>query len=793
VRRHPKSAAALVLVLFLVALLATLWGFVFLRPQPTIDGDQRLLGLRERAEVLRDGYGVPHVFAANDHDLFFLQGYITAGDRMFQMDLYRRAAQGRLSEVLGEPTVESDTFMRTIGLARAAKADLSVLSPDTIRLLQDYADGVNKYLVQHDQSLPVEFLLLGYQPDPWTALDTLAIAKLQVYDAAGNYPQELLRADIATRLGTSAVATLMPDATTISAGIDETAWAQVARQFSPGGATPGPAALDAVLGGAGQWTGSNCWALGGGRTKSGKPILAGDPHLPVRNPSIWYEVALDAGDLHLIGFSIPGVPGVVIGHNDRVAWSFTYAYADTQDLFVEHQDPSDLRRYEYKGSFEPASYVREEVRVKGRAVPVTVDVAITRHGPIITPVLEGQTAQVALRWSALDGGTTVEAVFGMNRARSWDEFRSAAAGFTGAALSACYADVDGHIGYLLVGRLPDRKGDGSTPVPGWTGEYDWRGLLPASANLAIGDPSDGLVLNANNRPVTSTDAAGWNGEWDPGFRYQYLRDALERGGQADLASTMRLQNDYTSVPVTRFREALLSAKPRTAQGQQLQDVARAWDGSLGVDSAGAAVYEAWLVRFAGRTFRAKLGPELYERYLADGRPISALYALVPDASSQWFAELGDPAISGRDAIAGEALDDAARDLITRLGSDMTKWRWGDLHQVVFDHPLAAVKPLDLVLNIGPVRRAGDGYSPNNGAYPLTKPFAQRTHPSERQIVDLADVNASVSVIPTGESGMPFSKYWGDQTRLWAEGRYKPMALARDRIGPLDGRLVLRAQ
>ncbi len=794
VLRHRKLAALGAVVLLVAATLATAWGLVFLRPLPTIDGDDRLIGLQERAEVLRDTHGVPHIFAANDHDLFYLQGYVTAQDRLFQMDLYRRAAEGRLSEVLGAPTLESDTFMRTIGLARAAKLDLSALQPATVRLLQDYADGVNKFLEQHRQSLPVEFLLLGYAPEQWTPLDSLTIAKLQLYDAAGNYPQELLRADIATRLGTAAVNTLLPDpAGAASAPFDEPAWSQVAPALSASGGVRGAAALDAVLGGAGGWTGSNCWALAGTRTKSGKPILAGDPHLPVRNPSIWYELGLDAGELRLIGFSIPGVPGVVIGHNDRVAWSFTYAYADTQDLFVEHQDPTDLRRYEYQGRYETATFVREPIRVKGRTDPVVVDVAVTRHGPIITPVLEHETAQVALRWSALDATTTVEAIMGMNRARSWDEFRAAAASFSGAALSACYADVDGHIGYLLVGRLPDRKGDGRVPVPGWTGEYDWRGLLPASANLAVLDPADGLVLNANNRPVSSTDAAGWNGEWDPGFRYAYLRDALGRMGPADVASTSRLQNDYTSLPEQRFRDALLAARPLTAAGQQAQQIARSWDGALGVDSAGAAVYEAWLLHFADRTFADKLGPALYERYLTDGRPISALYDLLPSASSQWFVELGDPSVSGRDAVAGKALDDAAKDLVTRLGGDMAKWRWGDLHSVTFDHPLAAVKPLDLVFNLGPVRRAGDGYSPNNGAYPLTKPFAPRTHASERQIVDLGDVDASVSIIPTGESGMPYSKYWGDQTRLWANGQTKPMALSRERLGPLDGRLILRAR
>jgi len=790
VRAHRRLIAAIAVLVLIAATVGTAWGLVFLRPLPTIDGDQRLLGLHERAEVLRDTFGVPHIFAADEHDMVFLQGYVTAQDRLWQMDLYRRAAEGRLAEILGEPGLESDRFMRTLGLGRAAALDLGVASAAAVDDLRWYADGVNKFLDQHGESLPVEFLILGYKPEPWRPVDTLAIAKLQLYDAAGNYTQELLRAGIALRLGTDVLKTLMPDPGGL-ASVDETAWAQVAPLLAPGTTVSGTAALAGILGGAGAGLGSNCWALSGTKTKSGKPLLAGDPHLAVRNPSIWYEVAMSDGDLSLVGFSIPGVPGVVIGHNDHVAWSFTYAYADTQDLFVEHQDPTDLRRFEYQGRFEPATFIREQIAVKGKADPVVVDVVVTRHGPIVTPVVTGQKAQLALRWSALDATKTFDAIRGINRAMSFDEFRAAAADFSGAALSACYADIAGHTAYLLVGRLPDRPGDGSMPVPGWTGAYDWRGLLPASANPYVLDPPDGIVLNANNRPVRSPSDVGWSGEWDPGFRYRYLRAQLEPLRGADIGAMSRLQNDYTSLPVQRFREAIDSARPTTAQGQQVQKIARDWDGTLSVDSAGAAVYESWIGHMARLTFADKLGDTLYDDYASAGRMVFALYDLVANSTSPWFTELGDSSVTGRDAIAGAALDAAAKELVRRLGSDATKWRWGDLHTIAFEHPLSAAKPLDLILTIGPVRRAGDGYSPNNGAYSLKKPYALVSHASERQIVDLADVDASVSIIPVGESGQPYSRHWGDQTKLWADGQTKPMALSRDRIGPLEGRLILR--
>ena len=794
-RRRRRLIVTGAIVLLVIATIATAFALVFLRPLPTIDGDERLLGLHERADVLRDAYGVPHIFANDMHDLAFLQGYVTAQDRLWQMDLYRRAATGRLAEVLGDPGLDSDKFLRTIGLSRAASLDLSVMSAETRSLVDAYSDGINKFLEQHGESLPVEFLILGYKPDPWTPLDTVSITKLQLFDAAGNYNQELVRADLAERLGVDVLPTLMPDPGT-SVAYDRARWDEVAADLAPSAtasltpARSGLAALRAVLGGAGDALGSNCWALAGAKTRSGKPLLAGDPHLPVRNPSIWYEIGLSAPDLNLIGFSIPGVPGVVIGHNDRVAWSFTYAYADTQDLFVEHQDPTDLRRFEYQGRFEPATFVREPIKIKGKADPFLLDVAITRHGPIITPVLQGQKAQLALRWTALDATRTLDAILGMGRARSFDDFRGAAADFGGASLSACYADTAGHIGYLLVGRIPDRPGDGRMPVAGWTGANDWRGLLPASANASVLDPTGGFVLNANNRPQTSANEAGYMGEWDPGFRYSYLRSVLEQLRGADLAAMSRLQNDYTSLPVQRYRDAIVASRPTTALGQQLQGIVRSWDGSLNVDSTGAAIYGAWLAQMSRLVFADKLG-SLYDEYASNGRLTFALYQLVESATSPWFTVLGDAQITGRDAMAGAALDAAGKDLVARLGSDVGKWRWGDLHTVSFEHPLSQAKPLDVVFTIGPVRRAGDGYSPNNGAYSLLRPFGVRSHASERQIVDLADVDASVSIIPTGESGQPYSRHWGDQTQLWASGGTKPMALARDRIGQLEARLVLR--
>jgi len=760
------------------------------RPLPTIDGEYRLLGLQQRAEVLRDTYGVPHIYAQSAYDLFFLQGYVTAQDRLFQMDLYRRAGAGRLAEVLGEPALDSDKQFRTFGLARVAAQELALLRDDTRANLLAYADGVNKFLEQHLDSLPLEFVILGYRAERWSALDSLVVAKLQAYDAANNINQELLRAGLATRFGTGVLATLMPDPSGRSASVDERAWAAVAPYLSAGTALPGAVALSRVLPGAGEGIGSNCWALAGSRTATGKPILAGDPHLAVRNPSIWYEIGLEGAGYKLVGFSFAGIPGIVIGHNDRIAWSFTYAYSDTQDLFVEHQDPSDPRRYEYKGQYEPATFVRESIDVKGQADPVIVDVAITRHGPIITSILEGQTAPLALRWTALDPGRLVDFVFELARAGSWQDFRAAAADFSGAAVSACYADVDGHIGYQLIGQLPARKGDGQMPVPGWTGEYDWSGVLPADANPSILDPSVGMIVNANDRPTQDPHSAGYIGEWDPGFRASYIAQRLGSLAKADLPAMRAIQTDYASVPVARWRASILAAAPKTDLQERAQALVRDWDGALSAQSGGAAVTEVWLVRMLARTFQQKLGDELYAQYLEHGRAVFALHELVAHPDDPWFNDAGDPSVRGRDGASTVALEDATRELVARFGTDTAKWRWGDLHTITFAHPLA-IGPLGLLLNIGPLPRAGDGFSVNNGAYDPAKPYKQTTLASERMIADLSDLDNSLSITPVGQSGQPGSRYWGDQAPLWNAGDYKPMRFSKERLGHIDGMLVFR--
>jgi penicillin amidase len=381
-------------------------------------------------------------------------------------------------------------------------------------------------------------------------------------------------------------------------------------------------------------------------------------------------------------------------------------------------------------------------------------------------------------------------VFGVARAGSWQEFRAAAADFTGAAVSACYADVDGHIGYQLIGQLPARKGDGQMPVPGWTGEYDWTGVLSLDANPSLLDPPSGVIVNANDRPTQDPSSVGYTGEWDPGFRATHIGRRLAALARADLAAMRSIETDYTSTPVARWREAILAASPRTDLQQRAQALVRDWDGSLSAQSGAAAVTEAWLMAMLSRTFKDKIGEALYADYVGEGPAVFALYQLLARPSDPWFSDAGDQSVRGRDGVSTLALEDATRELVARSGNDPAKWRWGDLHAITFEHPLA-IGPLALLLNIGPLPRSGDGFSVNNGAYDPAKPYAQTTNASERMIADLSDLDSSLSITPVGQSGQPGSKFWGDQAPLWNAGEYKPMRFSRDRLGRIDGMLVFR--
>jgi penicillin amidase len=736
--------------------------------------------------VLRDRWGVPHIFARNEHDLFFAQGYVTAQDRLWQMDLQRRTASGRLSEVLGPATLETDLFLRTLGLRRVAAAEVAQLDAATLQVLEAYAAGVNAFVAAQRDRLPLEFTILGFTPEPWTPADSLAWGKVLAWDLGGNWRRELLNAALLARFG--------PEA-----------W----QELTPGYPGGGPVVVNPVsyrgveellaladrvdrwLGAAGPEIGSNNWVLAGARTTTGAPLLANDPHLGIQMPSVWYEVHLNAPGWDVAGASLVGVPGVVIGHNRRIAWGVTNAGPDVQDLYLEQVNPENPRQYRYQDRWEEFQVIREEIGVRGRARPEQLDVYLSRHGPLINGVVKGLERPMALRWTALEPNGVYRALIALNRAGSWEEFRAALHDFAVPAQNFVYADVDGNIGYQLPGRIPVRAlGEGQYPVPGWTGEYEWKGYIPFDELPSLFNPPAGYVVTANNKVVDDGYRYFITRDWAPPFRAQRIIELLNAKRQLSVEDLARVQADERSEPSYRFAQYLLSLRPADEPSRRALGVLSNWDGTLAASSAAGALVEVWYAKFLQNAFADEMGRDLFERFRA-GPHVPAVLGLLERKGGYWFNVVRGPARPDLEATALLSLKQAVEELSIQFGPDPAGWRWGKLHQATFTHALGRVQPLNLLFNLGPIERGGNGFTVNNAGYSYNAPFAQATVASLRLIADAGDWNRSRLVITTGQSGQPFSPHFRDQLDLWAAGETHPMPFDRAQIERfLAARLVL---
>ena len=536
----------LILLSIVVALAGLLGGAVLVqarRALPTLEGSLQVPGLHARVEIVRDTIGIPHVYAADAHDLFFAQGYVTAQDRLWQMDVNRRTAQGRLSEVFGPVTVDADRLFRKMGLARGAALEEAALSPEARLVLQAYADGVNAYASSRGGALPVEYTLLLIGFEPWQVLDSLAWAKMIAWQLGGNWRSELLRATLVAKLGVGPAAELMPS---LPPGVTP--------QVDPGldYGTLGTSLLrlsDQVLAHvrpSSDGLGSNNWVVSASRSSSGLPLLANDPHLNLQLPAIWYEVHLVGGGYDVAGLSLSGTPGVVIGHNQRIAWGVTNVSADVQDLFVERRNPDNPLQFLFQGRWEEAQVVRETIGVRGWLQPLTLVVPYTRHGPVLNAD-EPNEQPLALQWTALQASPVADGVLRLNAAGNWQEFRAALELFAAPSQNFVYAAVDGHIGYQLSGVIPSRaRGDGLLPVPGWTGEFEWRGFVPFDELVSIYDSADGLLVTANDRVVPDGYAHLIAYEWAPSFRAERIRELLLAKPLLSLEDLQSIQQDVRS-------------------------------------------------------------------------------------------------------------------------------------------------------------------------------------------------------------------------------------------------------
>ena len=795
------SVAVLVVLVLVGGSAFTVWTVRASFPQ--VSGSITVHGLSDDVRVYRDQWGIPQLYASDALDLFRAQGYVHAQDRFWEMDFRRHVTSGRLSELFGSDQVETDTFIRTLGWRRVAEQELALLRPDTRRYLQAYADGVNAYLSTHSGAeLSLEHAVLGlkvrgYTPEPWTPADSVAWLKAMAWDLRSNLDEETDRAELLQTLSAAQVDELYPaypyaehPSILSTAGTAPVAQPLGVHLDIPSGALralkavrAAAAGMPSLLGPAGNGIGSNSWVVSGAHTTTGKPLLANDPHLAPHLPSIWTQMGLHCEEVtatcpfDVAGFTFSGLPGVVIGHNNRIAWGFTNLGPDVADLYLEKVTGDS---YEYQGKQLQLTERHESIKVAGEDKPRDVTVRSTRHGPLISDASDryadiGERYEVALRWTALTPGRTADALFLLDRARDWREFRAAAASFEVPSQNLVYADTAGNIGYQAPGRIPIRShGDGSVPVPGWTGTYEWTGYIPFAKLPSAYDPPSGMVVTANQAVTPPSYPYLLTTDWDYGYRSTRILQRLEAAGKLDVAAMGRIQLDDRN-PIAPLLVPLLLQQhvdAFTAEGQQ---TLRGWDFGQGADSAAAAFFNAVWRNLLARTFDDQL-PEDLEPDGGD-RWMEVVAGLIGQPTSPWWDDVSTKDVQEtRDTILREAMVDARLDLTSKLGKDPKTWRWGRLHQLELENETfgtSGIGPIEALFNRGPVDIGGGDAAVDATGWTSSDGYETDWVPSMRMVVDLADLDRSRWVNLTGASGHAYDGHYWDQTELWRTGRTTP--------------------
>ncbi|HEY5572742.1 MAG TPA: penicillin acylase family protein [Anaerolineales bacterium] len=790
------------------------------RSFPPTNGGIQLAGLDNSVDIFRDEFGIPHIYASSAHDLFFAQGYVHAQDRFWQMDFWRHQGAGRLSELLGEATLETDIFLRTLGWERVARQELETLDLESVAILEAYSEGVNAYLAaRRGAAVSLEYFFLpilnrGYQIEPWKPLNTLTWGKAMAWDLRANLDSEVDRARLLKSMPPEQVAQLFPaypsDHPVIVSNPPVTVGSK--QSLSTGGRIASAvypaldelsqqlASMPPLFGEKLPGMGSNSWAISGDLTTTGGPILANDPHLSAQMPSIWYQVGLHcvskAPDCpyDITGFSFAGAPGVIIGHSDRIAWGFTNLGADVMDLYIEKINPDNSNQYEFEGEWVDMRVLTETIQVAG-GEPEEISVRITRHGPIITEAYGLQDfAQetgidlpenyaLALRWTALEPGRIFRAIWSMNRAQNWEEFRQAARHLNVPSQNLVYADVDGNIGYQMPGNIPIRS-DGHTgelPVPGWTGEYEWQGYIPFEELPFTFNPPEGYIVTANNAVVGPEYPYIISTDWDNGFRAQRIVNMIQNAPEPiSMEFVQQMQGDNRFMIAGDLLQILLEVPLETERLQQARELLVDWDYQFDMDSAAAALFASFWKHLLAATFEDQL-PEFYKPSGADDW-MDLVRRLAHEPDSSWWDDQNTSAKESRDEIFQKAFSLALSELEDSLGDNPAEWSWGELHTLTFENQVMSNFPLiNQLFNRGPFPTSGGSDIVNATGWNASRSYEVTSLPSMRMIVDLSNLSNSLSIHTTGQSGHPYHPHYIDMADPWRSLQYHPMLWERGQV------------
>ncbi len=756
---------------------------------PDYEGEQTLAGLTEEVTVYRDHRGMPHIYAANEHDLYFAVGYVMAQERLWFMDLIRRATTGRLSEVMGETMAETDKFFRCLEMTTKSKLVLSNEDPVIISYLQSFADGINFYIKDAGKKLPPEFRILGYKPEPWKLEDIFNIIGYMGWDLAkDNLTQEIFYYRLVKKFGIEKATQLIPDWNTENPAvfpdfkINDTLLKEAHDFIS---------SLDKLKAlGIFSFTGSNNWAITGKRTETGKPILSNDMHLGFNSPGIWFQMhQVIPGKLNVTGVAVPGEPFIVCGHNEKIAWGVTNLMVDDVDLFAEKINPENNNQYYFNGEWKNMVVKKEIINIKG-GLKDSVIIKYTHRGPIISGYRKVDDAALSMRWSGYDASDEMRTVCLLNRASGWEDFRSAIKTFRSVSQNFAYADVDGNIGLNTGGGIPIRKGNGALIRNGETEESDWKGYVPFEQLPSSFNPETGYVSSANNKTLTEGFPYYISSAFALPYRINRIRQMLDEKEIFSMEDFKRMITDQHSDFAALLTPLILRVNDRkdnlTSAEKDALNTLSGWDYDMNADLVAPSVFEFFRISFIRNILSDEL-QELFNNYISVSSDYDVitdyyLYRILKTGPDGWIDNIDTPEIETLDDIIMTSFKDAIASITAQFGEDQSIWKWGNIHKITIKHPLGSAVPLlDKVFGFNSDEYPVGGSNHTVSPYSYQPGFVVDHGASERHIFNTANWDESLTVIPTGASGIPANEFYLSQTKAYVNREFYKDAFSDEAV------------
>ena len=772
----------IILVLFVIVLLAIIAGFVIIRNisrkgLPDYNQDIQLTGLKYEVRVYRDKYAVPHVYAKVENDLYMAVGYLLAQDRLWQMDLIRRVTMGRISEIFGEDFVETDLLLRALRFSEKSEKILDELDEKYQAIIKAFCEGVNQYIKSNLKNMPVEFTLLGYKPDLWEPLHTVNLLGYMAWDLKAGW-DELVLDDIRKAVDSERYSELLPDYSTYKSVVYPEYDSLLPVSDIESGMFSLAGQLEEL--GADIFNASNNWAVSEEKSSTGKPVLANDMHLGFNIPGTWYQIhQVIENELNVTGLLLPGAPFIICGHNDHIAWGMTNVYVDNIDFYLEIINPEDSNKYEFNGEWKDMVIKKEIINTKeGKAIER--EIRFTHHGPVVSKFKGIKDKAVTMHCVGDEYSNEFLTVYLLNHASNWEEFKNALKTFRNVSQNIVYADVYGNIGMYCAAGVPVRKRTEIYPLlPGWLDDYEWKGMLAIDKLPYSINPKNGFVASANNKTVSENYAYHIGTWYALPYRMDRIKEVLSEKDRLLVEDFKKLQLDQKSKLVEKHLPLILNAidsnKLQLKPEKEGFKMLKKWDGSYGKENIAASIFETYYEKLIENIFSDELGEELYSRLLKAYKVIRiALDKIVERKSSKWLDNINtEDYTESLDDIIKESYKDAISYLQQERGDEIQNWKWGNIHQFTLKHPLSTVKILDKIfkLNRGPFKVGGSFHTVSPFCYPFGKPAEVNSGASHRNIYTLYNWDSSLTVIPTGNSGMPSSRHYCDQTELYLSGKY----------------------